>query len=235
VFNIVLNFLFPPQCLICNARVPATGTLCLDCWQNVKFIADPYCACCGQPFDYSIGKDALCGECLRERPVYGRARAVFRYNEYSRALILKLKYADQTHLSAVYGTWLANYGKDVVGVSDILIPVPLHYWRFIGRRYNQSALLANALKKRCGLPVLPDGLKRIRYTKPQPGLTRKQRRENVKGAFVVHPRHAASIKGKTILLIDDVMTTAATISQCAQALLDAGAMQINVLTLARKS
>ena len=235
MLNYFLNFLFPPQCLICNDRVAANGTLCLTCWHNVRFITDPYCACCGQPFDYAIGKDALCGECLRERPPYARARAVFRYNEHSRALVLKLKYADQAHLAAVYGTWLANFGKDLVGVSDVIVPVPLHYWRFISRRFNQSALLARALQKQCALPVLPDGLQRIRRTKPQPGLTRKQRKDNVKGAFIVSPRHAAAIKGKTILLIDDVMTTSATINQCAQVLLDSGAMQVNVLTLAKKA
>ena len=177
----------------------------------------------------------MCGNCLRERPPYAKARAVFRYDEYSRALILKLKYADQSQLAAVYGTWLANFGKEVIATSDIIVPVPLHYWRFIGRRYNQSALLAYALKKHCNLPVLPDALKRTRATKPQPGLTRKQRQENVKGAFAVHPRHVAAIKGKTILLIDDVMTTSATIEQCTNVLLAAGAMHVNVLTLARKA
>ena len=231
----LLNFLFPPQCLICSAGVAATGTLCLDCWQQVQFIAEPYCECCGLPFDYALGKGALCGECLRERPLYGRARAVFRYNEHSKALVLKLKYADQLHLAAVYGTWLGNFGKELVAVSDVIIPVPLHYWRFIGRRYNQAALLAGALKKHSGLPVLPDGLRRTRATQPQPGLTRKQRQDNVKGAFAVHPRHSAAIKGKNILLIDDVMTTSATINQCAKALLKAGAIQVNVLTLAKKS
>ena len=231
----LLNFLFPPQCLICSASVAATGTLCLDCWQQVQFIAEPYCECCGLPFDYALGKGALCGECLRERPVYGRARAIFRYNEHSKALVLKLRYADQLHLAAVYGTWLGNFGKEVVAVSDVIIPVPLHYWRFIGRRYNQAALLAGALKKHSGLPVLPDGLKRIRPTQPQPGLTRKQRQDNVKGAFAVHPRHGTAIKGKNILLIDDVMTTSATINQCVKVLLKAGAMQVNVLTLAKKA
>ena len=231
----LLDFLFPPQCLICNKQVPAHGTLCLECWQHVGFITDPMCACCGKPFDFSIGNDALCGQCLREHPPYGRARAVFRYNDHSRALVLKLKYADQLHLAAVYGTWLANFGKELIAQSDVIIPVPLHYWRFLGRRYNQAALLAKALHKRCQLPMLPDGLKRIRSTKPQPGLTQKQRRDNVKGAFAIHPRHVDAIKGKNILLIDDVLTTSATIFQCTKILLDAGALQVNVLTLARRA
>lgn len=231
----LLNFLFPPQCLICNAIVTTPGTLCLTCWNNVPFIADPYCDCCGQPFDFAIGKGALCGGCLRERPLFARARSVFRYNEHSRALVLKLKYADQLHLAATYGKWLAAIGKEFIPSCDLIIPVPMHYWRFVGRRYNQATLLAKALHKQCGLPLLPDGIKRIRATKPQPGLTQKQRRENVKGAFAVHPRHVNVIKGKTVLLVDDVLTTAATINQCTKVLLAAGVRQVNVLTLAKKA
>jgi len=235
MFAPLLNLFFPPQCLICNEAVTAHGTLCLPCWQQVRFIADPYCACCGNPFDFAIGKDAMCGNCLRERPPYASARAVFRYDEHSRALVTKLKYADQAQLAAIYGTWLANFGKEAVALCDVIVPVPLHYWRFVGRRYNQSALLAYALKKHAGLPVLPDGLKRTRHTQPQPGLTRKQRQDNVRGAFAVPARHAAAIKGKTVLLMDDVMTTGATLDQCAKTLLDAGAMHVHVLTLARKA
>ena len=182
-----LDLLFPPQCLNCNAVVPAHGTLCLACWQQVRFITDPFCACCGHPFDFSLGAGALCGECLRERPSYSRARAVFRYDEHSRKLVTRLKYSDQTQLASVYGTWLAKFGKELVMASDVVVPVPLHYWRFVGRRYNQAALLAAALNKHCGLPVVPDGLQRIRATRPQPGLTQRQRQDNVKGAFAVHP------------------------------------------------
>jgi ComF family protein len=231
----LLDFLFPPQCLNCNATVPAQGTLCLSCWQQVRFITEPYCACCGHPFDYALGEQALCGECLRQRPPFARARAVFRYDVHSRALVTKLKYADQTQLASIYGAWLKRFGKELIGVSEVIVPVPLHYWRFIGRRYNQSALLAQALSRQCGLTVLPGGLKRIRHTAPQPGLTYRQRQDNVRGAFVVHPKHAGALKNKAILLIDDVMTTSATAGECAKALLKAGAMQVNVLTLARKA
>ncbi len=229
-----LDLVFPPQCLNCDTLVPTHGTLCLECWQGLRFISDPHCQCCGIPFDFALGKDALCGQCLRERPPFAQARAVFRYDEASRTLVTRLKYTDQTQLAPVYGTWLARFGRELVLQSDIIVPVPLHYWRFVGRRYNQSALLAYALARECALPVIPDALKRIRATQPQPGLTQKQREENVRGAFAVHPKHAAALKGKNILLIDDVMTTAATVSQCAKTLLKGGALQVNVLTLARK-
>jgi ComF family protein len=117
----------------------------------------------------------------------------------------------------------------------VIVPVPLHYWRFVGRRYNQSALLAYALARHCGLPVLPDGLARIRPTRPQASLSRAQRQSNVKGAFSVTRRQAAKLTGKAVLLVDDVQTTSATVHECSRALLAGGAAAVRVLTLARKS
>jgi len=235
MFARFLNLFFPPQCLVCQALVARHGTLCLPCWNQLRFITDPFCATCGHPFDFAMGEGAMCGECLREHPLYARGRSVMRYDEHSRSLVTRLKYSDQSYLASVYGGWLASAGKELVAASDVIIPVPLHYWRFLGRRYNQSALLAYALSKHCGLPVLPDGLKRTRHTQPQPGLTQKQRQDNVRGAFAVAPKQKPAIKGKSVLLIDDVMTTSATVSECTKALLKSGAMQVYVLTLARKA
>lgn len=232
--TLLLDLLFPPQCLNCHMRVPSHGTLCLSCWNGVKFITDPFCACCGLPFEYSLGDGALCGDCISEHPPFSQARAVFRYDESSRSLITRLKYADQAHLAAIYGTWLAKCGRELAQKSDFIVPVPLHYRRFLVRRYNQSALLAHALHKHSGLAWLPDGLKRNRATSPQPGLTRKQREDNVRGAFTINARHATALKGKSVLLIDDVMTTSATASQCTKELLKGGVSQVYVLTLARK-
>ncbi len=229
----ILDIVFPPQCLSCDSMVTAQGTMCQTCWQQVHFITPPFCRCCGLPFDFAMGEDALCAECIQQLPTFAQGRAALRYNEHSKGLVLKLKYADQTQLAATYGPWLARAGAELVAMSDVIIPVPLHYWRFVGRRYNQSALLAYALHKQCALPVIPDALIRLRHTAPQTGLSRRARYDNVKGAFRTNPRHSEELKGKIILLIDDVMTTSATASQCSKALLAAGAMQVNVLTLAR--
>ena len=228
-----LNLLFPPQCLNCDVRVPTHGTLCLDCWQHIQFISDPMCGCCGLPFDYDIGENALCAACLHEHPLYSRARAAFRYDEHSRKLITRFKYSDHTQLAKIYGTWLAGAGGELLAQTDTIIPVPLHYFRFIHRRFNQSALLASVLSKKTGIKHLPNALKRSRHTTPQTGLTRKQRETNVKGAFTINKRYAGGIKGKNILLIDDVLTTGSTIEQCTKTLLKSGAAQVNVLTLAR--
>lgn len=233
MLSYLLNLLFPPQCLNCDARVPTHGTLCLPCWQQIQFISDPMCECCGLPFDYDIGSHALCASCLHIRPLYGRARAAFRYDEHSRRLITRFKYSDQTQLAKIYGVWLVKAGGELLAQTDIIIPVPLHYWRFLHRRFNQSALLAHIIAKKTEIKYLPNTLKRTRHTTQQTGLTRKQRETNVKGAFTINKRYAYRIKGKNILLIDDVMTTGSTIEQCTKALLKAGAAQVNVLTLAR--
>ncbi|MDX1975350.1 MAG: ComF family protein [Rickettsiales bacterium] len=229
----LLDILFPPQCLNCRALVPSHGTLCLTCWNNVTFITDPMCDACGLPFEFDVGPGSLCGECLRELPPYAKARAAFRYDDHSRGMVLRLKYHDQTYLSTIFGPWLAKAGKELLADSDVIVPVPLHYWRFVSRRYNQSALLAQQLAKQTQKTLLLDGLKRTRATKAQIGLTREQREKNVRNAFSVPHKYQAPIKGKTILLIDDVMTTGSTIESCAKALIKAGAMRVNVLTLSR--
>lgn len=229
----LLNLFFPPGCLNCDALVPTHGTLCTECWTQIQFITDPFCSCCGLPFEYKMGEDALCGECMRERPAYSCSRAAFKYDEHSKQLILKLKYQDQGWLAPVYANWLAKAGAELIAASDMILPVPLHYWRFVGRRYNQAGLLSQALAKICELPAHPDALRRMRRTPPQTGLTRKQRADNVRGAFSVNPRYADKIKNKNILLIDDVMTTGSTINSCTKTLLKEGASNVNILTLAR--
>ncbi len=193
------------------------------------------CACCGLPLEFAVDENTLCGECLREHPPYSRARAAFVYNEASRTLVMKLKYQDDTYLAPIFARWLKNAGAELIAASDLILPVPLHYWRMVSRRYNQSLLLARILSEHTGLPLLADGLTRTRRTPQQTGLTRAQREKNVKNAFAIPDKHRALIKGKSILLIDDVMTTGATLAACTKTLLKAEAGQVNVLTLARRA
>lgn len=230
----LLNIFFPPQCLGCETIVPNHGTLCAACWNEVPFISTPICACCGLPLEMAVDEFTICGECLREHPPYSRARAAFVYNDKSRLLVMKLKYQDDLHLAPIFAGWLAKAGKNLIAASDIIIPVPLYWRRMVSRRYNQSLLLARGLSRHTGLPLLADGLKRTRHTEKQAGLTRPQRLKNVQGAFAVAEKNIPLVKNKTILLIDDVMTSGATIHACTNALLKAGASQVNVLTLARR-
>ncbi len=231
--DIALNAVLPPQCLSCGGTVGAHGALCPDCWSGLAFLARPMCTACGYPFDFDHGPETLCGACARERPPFARARAVLRYDDNSRHLVLAFKYADRTHGAPAYGLWLARAGAELLAEAELVAPVPLHWLRLAARRYNQAALLAQAVGRAGGVAVVPDLLLRRRRTPSQAGLGVAGRARNVRGAFALHPRRRALAADRRVLLVDDVMTTGATVSECARVLLRAGAASVDVLTLAR--
>ena len=233
LLNAALGTLFPARCAACRDPVGTHGALCAECWDDMHFITDPLCHRCGLPFSHEMGGIALCGYCMKSPPAFVQARAVFKYDGSSRAQILALKYQDKTQLAPIFGMWLARTGQEYIGMADAIVPVPLHYWRLLKRRYNQAALLSQMLEKQTGIPVLPDTLKRTRATATQAGLTRKGREDNVRGAFAVSPTRQSALKGKSVLLVDDVMTTGATLNACARTLHDAGVLDVYVLTIAR--
>jgi ComF family protein len=229
----VLDAVLPPRCLKCGEVVAAAGALCPTCWQQLSFLSPPCCACCGQPFDFDLGSDALCGACTLNPPAFDRARAVLRYDEASRDLVLAFKHADRTSLAPTFGAWLGRAGRELLAESDLIVPVPLHWSRLFTRRYNQAALLAQELGKLSGKPVIPDLLIRRRATQKQGHLGRLARQRNVAGAFALHPRRLESLVGRRILLVDDVVTTGATVTNCAKVLRKGGADAVNVLAVAR--
>lgn len=229
----VIDALLPPRCLSCGEPVDRQGGLCAGCWGGLAFVAEPHCACCGLPFPYPVEGESRCGACLREEPPYGRARSVLVYDDASRPLILAFKHADRTHAAAAFGAWLARAGAGVLDGADLLVPVPLHRWRLFRRRYNQAALLALAVGRATGVRVVPDLLVRRRQTPTQGGLDRDGRRRNVAGAFALGRGGTAAVTGRRVVLVDDVLTTGATVSECARVLLRAGAAGVDVLTLAR--
>jgi ComF family protein len=199
----------------------------------MAFIAAPQCACCGLPFEFDMGTDVLCGACARDRPVFQRARAAFRYDEDSKELILRFKHADRTDAAPAFARWMGRAGAALLDDADIIAPVPLHWLRLFSRRYNQAALLASALGALAGKPAINDLLLRRRRTPSQGGLGAAARRRNVAGAFALHPRRRPLVADKRVLLVDDVFTTGATVSACAAAVLRDGAHAVDVLTLAR--
>jgi ComF family protein len=229
--RVVLDALLPPQCLACHAVVDSPGNLCADCFSRFTFIAAPHCDRCGLPFETPVIEDVLCGACLKDPPVFARARAAFIYNAASRPLVLKLKHADRTDAAAHLARWLHRAGGELLARCDVIVPVPLHRWRFLMRTYNQAALLTNQLSKLAGKPACVDALARIKRTPTQGGLHRAERRRNVAKAFAA--QRPAVIAGKRVLLIDDVLTTGATADACARTLLEAGATDVDVLVLAR--
>lgn len=220
-----LDFVLPPLCGLCRAEVTSVGALCSDCWKKLKFLAPPWCRVCGVPFALAEGAEAVCPVCLVDPPPYSMARAALSYDEASRELVSHFKYRDQLHLLPLFKPWLVRVGDELRAGVDVVAPVPLHWSRFLTRRYNQAALLAGALE----LPIEFKLLKRTKRTRPQVGLPREERAKNVKKAFAV----TDDVAGKTVLLVDDVLTTGATLSVCSEALLAAGAKEIRVLTLAR--
>lgn len=202
-------------------------------WRDLAFIAGPVCHKCGYPFDFEIEKGAVCADCLEDPPPFTTARAALAYTDISRELVLAFKHADKTHLVRAFTPWLMSAGSEMWKQADCLIPVPLHRWRLLRRRYNQSALLAHDLGKAMNMDVLPDGLQRIRPTASQGHLSAEERRRNVRRAFSVNTSHIGSIRDRACILIDDVYTSGATIKECANALLKAGAASVNVLTVVR--
>jgi predicted amidophosphoribosyltransferase len=191
--------------------VDRQGLLCADCFRQTGFISEPFCTRCGVPFGSAAlgGAEHLCTACRAEPPVFGRARAALRYDAQGRRLVLPLKHADRTELTAVLAPHMARAGAELLRDADVIVPVPLHRWRLFRRRYNQAALLAKALGRSAGRPCVVDALRRIR------------------------PSRAQRIDQQKVLLIDDVMTSGATANACARALLAAGAASVDVLVAAR--
>jgi ComF family protein len=202
-------------------------------WSRITFIEAPLCDGCGAPFEYDMGADALCAGCQARRPAFDHARAACLYDEHCRDLILKLKHADRTDLSGLFARWIARAAADVLPQIDAVLPVPLHRWRLLGRRFNQAAEIARPLCALTGLRYFPDALTRPRATASQGGKSGSARRRNVAAAFSVAPHWRARIQGARLLLIDDVLTTGATAEGCARALKAAGAARVDVAVIAR--
>jgi ComF family protein len=231
--SVALDAALPPLCASCRTPLGNPGGLCPACWSRVSFIAPPYCERLGIPFTYDPGPGILSMEAIADPPAYGRARAAVRYDDIARDLVHRLKYGDRLDLATAMGQWMARAGRALVDDADALVPVPLHWRRLWGRRFNQAAALATVVASEAGVPLLGAALKRVRATPQQVGLSRSARSVNVQGAFTVTQAGKATIYGKRLVLVDDVLTSGATIDACARALLRAGARNVDVLVFAR--
>nr|QIM10548.1 phosphoribosyltransferase [uncultured Alphaproteobacteria bacterium] len=234
LFEKILDFILPYRCMKCGRVLPEPGYLCDGCSETMNFIGTNCCRKCGHPlYEENTGSKMLCAGCLdRRRSFYRLSRSAVIYDESSKNLILGLKFLDRTENANLLAAMLKVAGKDIFEAgADVLIPVPLHYTRLIKRRYNQSSLLAVRLGKMVGLPVDNFSLIKHKRTRPQTEFSGRERVANVKGVFSV--RYPERIKGKRVILIDDVMTTGSTLKESSRVLRRAGAKSIDILTVAR--
>lgn len=230
-----LDLVYPPACLCCRAATADHGALCPACWGRISFIEKPFCDRLGTPFAYDLGIEGLLSpEAMAHPPAYARARAVARFEDGPvRQLVHRLKYHDRMELAEPLGAWMARAGGELLKQADLLVPVPLHRRRLLWRQFNQAHVLAAAVGRTCGRKVNPFLLRRVKRTAPQVGLSRAQRATNVQGAFAVPEEARPFVEGRAIVLIDDVLTSGATINAAARALLRAGAARVDVLVFAR--
>jgi predicted amidophosphoribosyltransferase len=230
----VLQTLYPPQCLTCDALVTTDFGLCGPCWRDTPFIVGLVCDLCGTPLPgESDGHAVQCDDCLRIARPWSQGRAAMLYDQNGRKLVLALKHGDRLDLARPGGKWLFGAAQPILRPDMLVAPVPLHWLRMLKRRYNQSALLAGGLAEMAGLDHVPDLLTRIRRTPSQDHRDRDARFRNMSGALRVTTRHQARVQGRPVLLVDDVMTSGATLAAGAEALMAAGASAVSIVVLAR--
>ena len=229
-----LRLIFPPRCLGCGALVEADFALCGECWRDAPFIAGARCDTCGAPLPGPAGPGAeVCDDCLKIARPWQAGRAAMVYTGTARKIVLALKHGDRTELARPAAGWMLRAGADVIRKDMIVAPVPLHWARLLRRRYNQAALLAQGVARGAGLCCCPDLLHRSRPTAALENAGREQRFAELAGAIRANPRRRREIAGKRFLLVDDVMTSGATLAAASEACLAAGAAGVTVLVLAR--
>ena len=236
--GLALDLLYPPSCLACRRAIAEHGGLCPECWGAMRFIERPFCERLGTPFeaDLAAGESGrtISPAALADPPVFQRARAVARYEDGpARQLVHRLKYGDRGELAGPMGRWMARAGAELLDDADMLVPIPLHWTRLARHRFDQAAALAKAIEALSVVPVETELLIRVKPTPPQVGLTRRLRAKNIQGAFEVPAARRIEAEGRKIVLIDDVMTSGATLNAAARVLLRAGAKRVDALVFAR--
>jgi ComF family protein len=227
----VLEFFLPRLCLFCGAAMgeEAEVAICPECRGQIEWVESPLCACCGKMFADRDGPDRVCGECQTDPPPFARARAAAIYDGPVATAVKRFKFNHRMAFLPVMQHWLNRpLCLELAADADLLVPVPLHPKRIKNRGFNQALLLARAFSQ---VPLAREAVVRTRHTVPQVDLNPKERRDNVKGAFAVPDPHL--VKGKNVLLIDDLFTTGSTVKECARVLRKAGASRVEVLTVAR--
>jgi ComF family protein len=229
VISRLSDLIWPPRSLLSEAIVDRPGVIEAELWGELRFLADPQCPCCGFPLPDGANPGDTCGACAGRMPAYDTARAALVYEDHARRLILDLKRGGRRDGLPVFAKWMSTAAGDALTKADFVAPVPMHWTRLAVRSFNQAAWLAQAVARAAGKPWKPGALRRVKRRKSQAGLSASERRRNVGGAIKAWGRY----NGKTILVVDDVFTTGATLEACARALRKAGAAEVHAVTLAR--
>lgn len=233
-FQTAVSLIYPPRCLGCGGQVDSDFGLCGPCWRDTPFVGGTICDSCGTPLPGDDLSGTLkCDDCMITPRPWVKGRAALVYKDSAKRLVLALKHGDRQEIAEPAALWMSRVIEDLPLKDVIVAPVPLHWMRLLKRRYNQSGLLAQALARHRGLPVCPDLLQRQRRTQSLDGLTKEVRFTSVKGTMRVHPRRRHRLIGRPVLLVDDVLTSGATLSSAADACLAAGSGPVYVVTLAR--
>ncbi|MEO9601270.1 ComF family protein [Parasphingorhabdus sp.] len=232
LFRPIVDFALPPRCPICGVTVEADHRFCLDCWQQLSFIARPWCVGCGLPLAFDPAEESLCIDCLIDPPIHDGVRAVVRYDDRSSLIAMRLKYGNRLGLARLIAEHLQKFTVECPE-NSIIVPVPLHHSRLWRRGFNQSILIGRELSRVTGIGMDYRVIYRSRITPPLRGMTGKQRRKTVDEAFLLRTDARARIGGKSILLVDDVYTSGSTSNACARLLKKAGAERVLVFCWAR--
>lgn len=229
------KLILPPLCPLCRTHIDANHALCPICWAGITFVRAPYCDRLGIPLPFDSGEINISAAALANPPDFDRARLVALYTGTMRTLVHGMKYSDRHDSYHLFARWLTDAARPLIDENTIICPVPLSRGRLLHRRFNQAAELSRRLAHATNRPYLPQVLIRRRATLPQVGLSAAQRKDNVAGAFAVPARHRHRVLNKAVLLVDDVVTTGATVNACARALRRAGARRVDVVALAGAS
>lgn len=229
----LVDAILPPLCAGCRVPVDRAHGICGTCWSEISFIEPPICDRLGTPFAHDPGGRVDSTLAVSKPPVFDRARAVARHDGLAREIVHSLKYGDRLETTRLMARLMQRAGAELIADADLIVPVPLHWRRMLGRRFNQSAELARVLARHTDIRYAPEILLRKRSTRQQVGLTAKQRQANVRSAFVVPDEMIAKVSGQHVLLIDDVLTTGATVDAAAKSLQRAGASAVDILVFTR--